>query len=507
MKKLTFILSITLTLSAFAQVPSYVPTNGLVGWWPFNGNANDESGNGNNGTVNGASLTTDRFGNSNSAYNFNGSSSYIQVSSNSNLQLTNNYSINGWFNADVFFYTNNSDRSIISKVQSTGWHGGYEVMVGGNTNDIAHTGNVGGNNFVLESTGYSINTWYMFTTTYDGNSMKLYMNGVLVSSQPTTGSLQTSGQPLFFGRRDGGIQGYFDGKIDDIGIWNRALTPQEVAALYNGCQQSISVQPLSQTASFNDNVQFTAASSDPNATYQWQTNVGLGFQNLSDAGQYSGTSTNTLNVSNVGVLNVNQEFRCVIQSGACTDTTDIATLQVCGSILSQPSNESVLLNANAQFTFSSTDPNATYQWQTNLGLGFQNLTDAGQYSGSSTNTLNVSNVALSNNNQQFRCIIASGSCSDTSDVALLTVVNNVGLVEQNQMQLFVYPNPTSSIITIENPQGLNSNFVLVDARGREVLQGSLDSEFHSFQISHLTSGIYTIIFEQKSINEVKIIKE
>ena len=56
--------------SIFAQVPSYVPTNGLVGWWPFNGNANDESGNGNNGTVNGATLTSDRFGNVNMAYDF-----------------------------------------------------------------------------------------------------------------------------------------------------------------------------------------------------------------------------------------------------------------------------------------------------------------------------------------------------------------------------------------------------------------------------------------------------
>jgi hypothetical protein len=52
---------LTLTLLCFgllaqAQIPSYVPTNGLVGWWPFNGNANDESGNGNHGTVNGATL-------------------------------------------------------------------------------------------------------------------------------------------------------------------------------------------------------------------------------------------------------------------------------------------------------------------------------------------------------------------------------------------------------------------------------------------------------------------
>ena len=59
------------SISAFAQnVPSYVPSNGLVGWWPFNENANDESGNGNNGTVNGSTLTTDRFGNINQAYSF-----------------------------------------------------------------------------------------------------------------------------------------------------------------------------------------------------------------------------------------------------------------------------------------------------------------------------------------------------------------------------------------------------------------------------------------------------
>ena len=53
-----------------AQVPSYVPTNGLVGYWPFNGNANDDTGNGYHGVVNDAVLTNDRYGNSNNAYLF-----------------------------------------------------------------------------------------------------------------------------------------------------------------------------------------------------------------------------------------------------------------------------------------------------------------------------------------------------------------------------------------------------------------------------------------------------
>jgi hypothetical protein len=72
MKKQLLFLSLFAINVLTAQIPSYVPTNGLVGYWPFNGNANDISGNGNNGTVNGATLTTDRFGNTNSAYSFDG---------------------------------------------------------------------------------------------------------------------------------------------------------------------------------------------------------------------------------------------------------------------------------------------------------------------------------------------------------------------------------------------------------------------------------------------------
>ncbi len=70
MKQLLLLPLLFITVISFGQVPNYVPTNGLVGYWPFNGNANDESGNGNNGTNNGATLTADRFGNANSAYGF-----------------------------------------------------------------------------------------------------------------------------------------------------------------------------------------------------------------------------------------------------------------------------------------------------------------------------------------------------------------------------------------------------------------------------------------------------
>ena len=75
---LTAVATLGLASVTIAQnVPSYVPTNGLVGWWPFNGNANDESGNGNDCTVDGAILSNDRLGNQNSSYFFNGTNNFI----------------------------------------------------------------------------------------------------------------------------------------------------------------------------------------------------------------------------------------------------------------------------------------------------------------------------------------------------------------------------------------------------------------------------------------------
>jgi len=99
MKKLLFALLVLSVFTVNAQVPSYVPTNGLVAYYPFNGNANDASGNGNNGVVNGATLTSDRNGSVNSAYSFNGVSNYISVGDNATLN-PNSISISGWINSN-----------------------------------------------------------------------------------------------------------------------------------------------------------------------------------------------------------------------------------------------------------------------------------------------------------------------------------------------------------------------------------------------------------------------
>ena len=89
----SFLLNITISVAQ--TIPSYLPKNGLVGWWPFNGNANDESGNNNHGSIKRATLTTDRNGKVNSAYYFN-NSSYISVKNIPSLNNTTNFSISVW---------------------------------------------------------------------------------------------------------------------------------------------------------------------------------------------------------------------------------------------------------------------------------------------------------------------------------------------------------------------------------------------------------------------------
>src|SRR3990167_4957400 len=96
------------TKAAFADLKDC-----LVAYYPFNGNANDESGNGNNGTVNGATLTTDRFGNTNKAYSFDGVNDYIDIGNNTNLKRYNtSFTVSSWIK--LFSYSNSYLSSIIS---------------------------------------------------------------------------------------------------------------------------------------------------------------------------------------------------------------------------------------------------------------------------------------------------------------------------------------------------------------------------------------------------------
>ena len=178
----------------------------------------------------------------------------------------------------------------------------------------------------------------------------------------------------------------------------------------------------------------------------------------------------------------------------CSSSSTLTMNVVSGPVVTtQPQNQTVGVQGTATFSIVSSDPNALFQWQTDLGVGFQNLTNSGQYSGVNTNTLSVNNVGFNNNNQQFRCIISTTSCSDTSDVGILFVDDSMTLEGQSEESIKIYPNPTQTDFTIEVPVSIvGEQFVVLDNLGRVVLKDDIKSTNQQISIQHLSRGTYVI---------------
>lgn len=230
MKYLFSLLVLFSTFSMFAQLPSYVPTNGLVGYWPFNGNANDVSGNGNNGVVTGATLTTDRFGIANKAYSFDGVNDYINAGSNISFS---NFTISTW----VYMNSNPSSlNALISKI-STNFQNFELAINSGSNNPVFSWGNGSSWLGLNPSQTLPVAEWHHLVATYNtSNIMTLYFDGNVLLTSTATSYTNVSGFQTFFGARPNtqGISSttfFHNGKLDDIGIWNRALTQQEITNL------------------------------------------------------------------------------------------------------------------------------------------------------------------------------------------------------------------------------------------------------------------------------------
>jgi len=221
-----------------AQIPSYVPTNGLVGYWPFNGNANDASGNGYNGTVNGATLTIDRFGNANTAYSFNGINNFIEVLDALPLRLADtDFTISVWFQ----YSSSLNNQSLLSK-RTDQFQNGWTLGIAGGTlpqdsaGFVVHQVSGGADPKIWSQGVIPTNSWQQVLVVYSlaTQTIKFYHNNVLGNTETNFPSPNSNTNAnLLIGNNN--IQPYFMlGQIDDIGIWNRALTEEEITSLYSG---------------------------------------------------------------------------------------------------------------------------------------------------------------------------------------------------------------------------------------------------------------------------------
>ena len=230
-----FLIMISLTIKTMAQtIPSYVPTNGLVGWWPFNGNANDESGNGNHGTVNGATLTSDRFQKINSAYKFDGINDFIKTFK-TNISGTGSRTYSIWFLSEK--NVGNSNKILVDE-GGTACGSGFATLLYPNNNLVFD--NTCNPKVFNQSTGENI--WNQVVIIFDEqsspnlNGIKCFLNGALISNASISNNsniITGNTVPLTIGKSRLGSDHFFVGNIDDIAIWNRALSENEIKSLYN----------------------------------------------------------------------------------------------------------------------------------------------------------------------------------------------------------------------------------------------------------------------------------
>jgi hypothetical protein len=212
------------------------PTQGLMAYYPFNGNANDASGNGNNGTVNGATLTTDRFGRTGHAYLFNGSSNNINCGNpqNNSLDLGTNATLSAWVN---FNSVGNGYQVLIGKDIGPGncidkwimWYNAYSnnYVTSFTINWTGCSQGWLGSNVWTPITGQ----WYHIAIAKSGNQYTFFLNGNQNGYTTTTVAVPDVNADLTLGMADGG--NFLNGSLDDVRIYNYALSTAEIQQLYH----------------------------------------------------------------------------------------------------------------------------------------------------------------------------------------------------------------------------------------------------------------------------------
>ena len=204
----------------YTQLP--LPTNGLVAYYPFNGNANDLSGYHNDGIVYGATPISDRHGISNSALIFDGENDYIEINHSSSLNIIQQISISFWAKFETsgpYYYPYH----IIEK------HGCWGL--GQRENDIYWSVTTSKGEFGVWTLNFNFNQWYHFVMLYDGSKIMTFVNGQLYVSNPASGSIITNTNKVYISRYNFGGDYFFDGTLDDIRIYNRKLSDAEIISV------------------------------------------------------------------------------------------------------------------------------------------------------------------------------------------------------------------------------------------------------------------------------------
>jgi len=379
--------------------------NGMVDWWPGEGNANDLIGT-NNGTLAGG--VTFAPGEVGQAFVFDGSD-YVSIPDALSIDaLTNAMTVEAWIKVTQF--SSQDWISIICK-GDTSWQ-----LRRYSTSSTLSFWTDGLSNPELEG-NRNINDgqWHHVAGVYDGTNKYIYVDGTLDVSEPATGTIAVNTQPLLLGDNAGALQRNFDGLVDEVSIYNRALSAQEIQTIYvagsNGkcppvpTPPGITTQPTNETVSADSTASFTvAANGTLPLSYQWS----FDGTNLAGATQPNLTLTNVQpsQSGNYTVIITN------LYGSATSSPAFLTVVTLPPTILTQPQSETNLTGTTATFSVAAngTTP-LSYQWSLNA----TNLT------GATNATLTLINVQT-NEAGNYLVTVANAYGSTNSANAVLTVI-------------------------------------------------------------------------------------
>jgi len=203
----------------FASISfSELNEEGMVAYYALNGDLHDDSGNGNEGITVGTALTEDRNGNENSAYFFNGNN-YAIIKNTPSLTLFSQITMTAWvklrsLKAEPIFWKGDCYLFQVSdKVETTLWNEDRTYI------------------FLDGQTELETETWYFVAFTYDGSALSVYVNGKLDGVIFFEGNIKQGTDDIYIGS-DQRYSSYYDGNLDDIRVFNRALSAHEILDLY-----------------------------------------------------------------------------------------------------------------------------------------------------------------------------------------------------------------------------------------------------------------------------------
>lgn len=245
MKKISVFVMVLAMLFIFSGASYAGLGDGLVAYWPFNGNAIDESGNGNNGNVVGPTLTVDRNGNSNSAYRFDGVNDYIDIPYSALIEPS-------VFSLSLWFKSSTSNAGVLLSSDPDGYicnHGYGIALYGKNMTHPWPVKSEGTLSFFVDtspqcndgswifsdSSAKNDGEWHHMVAMYDGSSMSMYIDGILQQETENLAYMKTHASIRIGMLRYSNHQewrSFYQGSIDDILLYNRVLSKSEILDIF-----------------------------------------------------------------------------------------------------------------------------------------------------------------------------------------------------------------------------------------------------------------------------------